>query len=66
MKGKTQWKKVSRRGHEGKELTNLRGQVGGDKLVGVVDGRLGWVDGCLKGLAEVGLVVGLLHIGLHT
>lgn len=32
----------------------------------MVDGRLGWVDGCLKGLAEVGLVVGLLHIGLHT
>lgn len=58
--------KVSWRDHEGKELTNLRGQVGGDKLVGVVDGRLGWVDGCLKGLAEVGLVVGLLHIGLHT
>jgi hypothetical protein len=35
MKGKPQWKKVSWRGHERKELTNLRGQVGGDKLVGV-------------------------------
>jgi hypothetical protein len=29
-------------------------------LVGGVGGRLGWVDECLKGLGEVGLVVVLI------
>jgi hypothetical protein len=32
-----------------------------------VAGRLGWVDECLKGLGEVGLVVVLIaYIEMHT
>jgi hypothetical protein len=34
-----------------------RGLVGVGRLVA---GRLGWVDGCLKGLGEVGLLIGFI------